>query len=231
MLVCFYGSDYEKARAEARAFIERDGRTPERIIANEWYQGRCIEYADTESLFGGPQLYVLDTPSDNDTYAQEVFESLERLSASPHTFILIEHSLNVAETKKLIPHAKEIFEHKKPEKKDMFNMFSLADALASRDKKMLWVYLREAYGAGESTESIIGILLWQLKALAMTERTQTSSEAGMKDFPYKKAKKSLSNFSKGEVVTLFRSLLKVYHEGHGGVRNIDDALEQWVLSL
>jgi hypothetical protein len=52
----------------------------------------------------------------------------------------------------------------------------------------------------------------------------------MKDFPYNKAKRSLTKFTPGDVTTLSQSLLELYHDGHGGIRDIDLALEEWVLS-
>ena len=51
----------------------------------------------------------------------------------------------------------------------------------------------------------------------------------MKDFPYNKAKRALSNFKSDDLEVLSASLLKVYHDGHGGMRDIDEGLEEWVL--
>ena len=52
----------------------------------------------------------------------------------------------------------------------------------------------------------------------------------MKEFPYNKAKRSLAQFSPGAVAELSQSLLELYHDGHAGLRDIDLALEEWVLS-
>jgi hypothetical protein len=53
----------------------------------------------------------------------------------------------------------------------------------------------------------------------------------MKDFPYNKAKRSLRNFKEGELEKLSQTLLAVYHDGHGGKRDIDLALEKWTLTI
>ena len=53
----------------------------------------------------------------------------------------------------------------------------------------------------------------------------------MKDFPYQKAKRALVNFKEGDIEHLTRTLIAVYHDGHGGKRNLNDALEAWVLSV
>ncbi len=67
--------------------------------------------------------------------------------------------------------------------------------------------------------------------IGLAARTSSPEEAGMKDFPYKKAKQSLSKFEKGEVDRLSRSLLELYHHGHQGLRDLDVALEEWVLTV
>lgn len=231
MLICFYGSDIERARAEARAFIERDGRVPNRIVSSEWYPGRSIESAETVPLFGGPQLFVLDTPTQLEEFFDEVSDSLEAFKASPHTFVLIEEGLLAAQLRAITPWVDDIFEYKKTQKEQAFNTFALADALAAKDKRALWLKLRGAYEAGQVAEAIIGMFMWQLKALLLAARTKTAAEADMKEFPYNKAKRALSAFAPGEVEKLIRSLTRIRHEGHSGRMDIDDALEQWVLSL
>ncbi len=230
MLICFYGSDIERARAEARLFLERDERTPEWIVASEWYTGRCTESAETMPLFGGAKLFVLDTPTQSKDFFTEVTDSVETFKISPHTFVLIEGGLLVGQLKPIKASANDIFEYKKAAEQS-FNTFALADALAAKDKRALWTKLRGAYDAGESAEAIIGILMWQLKALLLAARTKSAEEADMKDFTYNKAKRALGTFATGEVEGLVRSLLTVYHQGHGGEKNINDALEEWVLTL
>ncbi|OGG61153.1 hypothetical protein A3C87_03310 [Candidatus Kaiserbacteria bacterium RIFCSPHIGHO2_02_FULL_49_34] len=231
MLVAYYGTDAEAARAKAREYFEKDGRQPEWIIATEWYKGRCLEVANTMPLFGDTNLFVLDVPSNNDEYEAEVFASLDAFAQSPHTFVLVEEGLLAAKVKALQKYAQDIFEYKKAAKAQTFNTFSLAEALASRDKRGLWTKLHQAWQAGESSEAIIGILNWQLKALALAARTKSAAEADMKDFPYQKAKQALRNFKEGEIEELTRSLITVYHDGHGGKRDMKDALEGWVLSV
>jgi len=41
----------------------------------------------------------------------------------------------------------------------------------------------------------------------------------------------LNKFSSGEVEKLSQSLLELYHDGHAGVRDMDMALEEWVLEI
>jgi hypothetical protein len=82
---------------------------------------------------------------------------------------------------------------------------------------------------GLSAEEIIGTLWWQLKTLRLAMLTKSAEEAGVKDFPYNKAKRALKNFKDGEIETLSLRLLNLYHDGHAGKCDIDLALEEWVL--
>ena len=114
---------------------------------------------------------------------------------------------------------------------ERFNAFGMADSLSRKDKKTLWLQLQDAKQANLSAEEIIGTLWWQLKSMRLAKNTNSAAEAGMKDFPYNKAKRALSAFKDGELESLSRGLLTVYHEGHLGKVDIDIALERWMLTL
>ncbi len=152
------------------------------------------------------------------------------MALSPHAFIIIEGPLLADEKRLYQKQATEMFEAKAIAR-ERYNVFTLAESLLKKDKKQLWLQLQEARVAGLSTEEIIGTLWWQLKSLRLAKLTKSAAEAGMKDYPYSKAKRALSVFKEDELEELSASLLAVYHDGHGGVRDIDTALETWVLSL
>jgi hypothetical protein len=116
-------------------------------------------------------------------------------------------------------------------KAERFNTFALADALAARNKKRLWLLLHNAYESGITPEEIIGVLWWQLKSLRLAAVTKVAAEAGMKDFPYNKAKRGLSSLPLADAERLSHELLTLYHAGHAGEVDLKLALEQWVLTL
>jgi len=107
----------------------------------------------------------------------------------------------------------------------------MAEALARKDKRSLWILLCEAKRNGLSAEEIIGTLWWQLKTMRLASLTSSAEEAGVKDYPYNKAKQSLRNFKPGELGSISFRLMNLYHEGHKGKRDIDLALEEWVLTV
>lgn len=233
MFKVFCGNDTVTVRQtvfELVGELEAKGSTVTAIEADTFVPGLLADAAGATSLFGGEELYVLDTPSSNKDFAAEVKDSLEALKESSNTFIVIEGALLAADKK---PYQKfaESFEEIKTTGAERFNAFSMADALSRKDKKTLWLLLQEAKAAGLSEEEIIGTLWWQLKSLRLAEATSSASEAGMKEFPYNKAKRALSKFQDGELERTSHSLLSVYHDGHAGRRELDLALEHFVLTL
>lgn len=233
MLRIFCGNDTVKVRQGAFAFIGKQevaGVTVTYIDADNFVPGVLADSAGASSLFGGEELFVLDTPSGKKEFDEEVKENLAALSESPNNFVVIEENLLAAPKKQYQKYA-ESLEEFKGERAERFNVFAMADALSRKDKKTLWLLLQEAKQTGLSEEEIIGTLWWQLKTLRLAAVTNSASEAGMKDFPYNKAKRSLSKFQAGELEKISHNLLFVYHNGHAGVRDIDISLEKWVLTL
>ena len=230
MLKVFYGTDRTAVRDAALKESEILGVSPTIIEDITYVSGAVASAVGATSLFGGTECFVLDTPSGDDAFETEVLQSLKELAESPNIFIVLESTLLADEKKKYGKHTTTIEEFAAI-KSERFNSFAIAEALAKRDKKNMWVLLHEAKQAGLRNEEIIGMLWWQLKALRLAKFTRSAEEAGMKDFPYKKATQALRNFKDGEVEALSRSLLELYHLGHQGKRDMDLALEEWVLSL
>ena len=233
MIHVFYGNDTVGVRTKAYAFLapfEEQGVRIVRIDADSFQEGVIRDAVGAVSLFGDQTAYVLDTPSSAAVFGQEVEALLQALSESPNLFVVIEGTLLAGPKKTWGKHAASMTEFS-ADKGRTFNVFALADSLSRKDKKTLWLGLCEAKQAGLSAEEIIGTLWWQLKTLRLAAITKNAQEAGMKDFPYNKAKRSLSYFKEGEIDHLSHTLLSVYHDGHVGVVDIDLALEQWALTL
>ena len=233
MYVVFYGTDRGGVRDAASKYIEKNLPTDvtlTTIDAADYQAGQVADALGATSLFGGSECFILDTPSLNADFLEAVKDALKELAASANTFIILEGPLLAAPKKKYSTHATEMVELTKP-KDFQFNAFSLAEAVAAKDKRTLWVLLQEARLNGLREEEIIGMLWWQLKALRLASLTKSAAEAGMKEFPYNKAKSALRNFAPGEVEKLSQSLLELYHDAHAGVSDLDMALERWVLKL
>jgi DNA polymerase III delta subunit len=233
MLHLYYGNDTITVRQKAHDFTseqEKVGFKIERIDGENYIEGVFTNVAGATSLFGEKTLYIIDTPSQKTEIYDDVMQQLELLAQSENLFVVIEEALLAPEKKKFAKHAAVVEEYKKASA-ERFNVFGMADSLSSKNKKMLWMQLQEARAAGLSAEEIIGTLWWQLKTLRVASCTASASEAGMKDYPYNKAKRALATFKPGELELISKRLLTVYHDGHLGVSDIDLALERFVLTL
>jgi DNA polymerase III delta subunit len=233
MYVVFFGTDrrgvHDAMAAYSDLHVSADA-TVTTIDAADYQSGQVADALGATSLFGGAQWFILDTPSNNADFNDEVHATLGELASSSNTFLILEGPLLAVPKKAYGKHATEMTE-RTAEKIERFNSFALAEALATKDKRRLWVLLQEARLNGSRDEEIIGMLWWQLKALRLAKNTTSAEEAGMKEFPYSKAKRALAVFAPGEVERLAQDLLALYHDGHAGVREMDVALEQWVLQV
>lgn len=233
MLSVFYGTDQIKVRQQAHAALAgllSSEETFTRIEGDAYEAGLLASLSTTASLFSPRSVYLLETPLLSDVFAEDFMSSLEALGESLHSFIVIEQSLLAADKKSISKHASVVEEYKKPAGQ-AFNPFQLAEALSTKDKRSLWMLLQEAKRNGSQAEELIGMLWWQLKAIRLAAAARTFEEAGMKEYPYKKAKNALRVFPLELVEEKSRTLLTLYHEGHRGKRDIDIALEEWVLTL
>lgn len=251
MLYVFFGNDTTRVRTGAFDFLHtltEEEANVTRITLDTYQVGMITDLAESVSLFATPQIVVLDTLNEQKVKRTEdaqqdeeqeiesggafteVVDSLSALQKSSNTFIIIEGVLSAPLKKKFETCAVRVHEVSS-EKKKPFNIFALCDAFLLRDKKSLWLLFMEAQRNGSTNEEILGTLFWQMKILRLAEKTTSAEEAGQKQYPYDKAKRALTKFKKGELETMSRELLIIYHEGHMGKRDMSLALEEWVLRV
>lgn len=228
MLYLFHGTDDVKIRARALAVFEAEGVGLSVIDEETYGPGILSDAVESRSLFGDRAGYLIDHPSQNESLSQEVTDCLPEMAASPDVFVIVEGKL-LAAGKKVYANITHSEEFEKTALSS-YPVFSAADALLMKDKRALWKIITEARLEGIATEEIIGILWWQLKTLRLAERYQTAEAAGLKSFPFSKAKKALIRFTPGEVEALSHSLLEAYQLGHTD-RPVENALEAWVLKI
>ena len=233
MLYVFFGTDTVQVREKAFALLsdfENRGATIERITPEQYQKGMLVNYAGATSLFHEEQVILIDTPSEVAATCEDVFDHLGTLSESKNTFVIIEGKLLADQKRKVVKFATEQTEITAASK-ERFNTFRLTDAFLRRDKKSLWLLFTQAMHAGIVLEEIAGVLFWQLKTLRLVAKTKNAKDSGLKDFAYKKAHNALNKFSITELDTLSQELVSIYHDGHRGKRDLDYALERWILTL
>lgn len=233
MLQVFLGNDIVKTRGGALGLLEKlrsQGGQINTIDEDNYETGVVTASVGNPSLFGIKNIYLIDEPLPGTTFYEEVVGNLAEMSESKDDFVIVLPALLAAEKKKFEKHA-DSFEEFKSLAKERFNNFSLADALAQKDKRSLWLLWNEARSTGAAAEELCGILWWQLKTLRLASLTKSAEEAGVKAFPYGKAKRALSKFTEGELDNLSQSLLSVIHDSRLGLSDLDQGVEHWILSI
>lgn len=112
-----------------------------------------------------------------------------------------------------------------------FNIFALTDAIGARKKKEAWILYQKALSTGFPAEKIFWKLVWIVKSMMLASRTVKSSEAEMKEFPYRRAKSFSKNFSASELRDLSMSLIESYHQVRRGKSDTETLIEKTILNL
>lgn len=189
-----------KRRALNASFQELDAAalTPEELAG----------MAGTSSLMGEKQSYLVSglfTRDDADAF----IELAEGLADSEHLFVFEEEKLGVAVVRELEKGGAKVETLKSLEKKEPFNVFAMANALSSGDKKKLWLLLVRALRQGISPENIAGVLHWKA-------RTACAAARGPDRVRWEK---------------LSRELVVMYHDSHRGAGDLELLLERFALKL
>ena len=238
MLYIFHGSDHTALReklASVRHTLHTKRPDAELFKLDDPEQvtpAALEELAGGQGLFEQKYIVQLDRVIDDQKARDAISDAAEMLGSSDNVFLLAEDQLEQQTLTKLEGHAHAVhhFPVKKKEANE-FNVFTLTDALGRRDKKTLWVAYHKALRSGKDAEELHGILFWQIKAMLLASTCSTAQEAGMKDFPFKKAKEFAARFSHDDLCELSRNLVTCFHEARRGQGMLRDNLEQWILRL
>jgi DNA polymerase III delta subunit len=234
MLKIFFGSDVHVLRHHVHAQVlplqEQDVNVS--YIDTDSYQPGCIQDAlGAQSLFGGETLTIIESPLDSDDPCVLEWNALvAELARTQATFIVLTKRMLTAERTQCEKSGAELIEVVSDEVKQS-KKFTLADALLRRDRKGLWLEYISERQQGIKPEVIIGQLWWQLKVLLIAGTTSSHTEAGIHEFPYRKAKKALVHFKPGELEVLTHTLITVYHDARAGTCDLEIALEMWTLTV
>jgi DNA polymerase III delta subunit len=117
-------------------------------------------------------------------------------------------------------------------KKESFNIFTLTDAIGSRNKKNAWILYQQALASGMVADDIFWrAIAWEIKTLLLASKTANAVEAGLNPFVYQKAKAYSKNFKSGELEQISEDLVVGYHNARRGIGEIETLIEKMLLGL
>ncbi len=208
MINFIYGSD-TKAKSEQVAMLAKSSM-PLFIPANQISENLLNSYASQVSLFGEKQTIVLENPlTESDVVFDEVL--LKVLKDSETQFIFTEDSFTATELKKYKKYFEKEFKFDSEIKKVIKNNpFDIANAYGARDKIKTWTLYMSIIEKGEAPEAIAGMLFWKIKTLLAGSLTKP--------------------FTRPELLQASSSLVDIYHKSHRGECDIEQALEQFILT-
>jgi hypothetical protein len=67
--------------------------------------------------------------------------------------------------------------------------------------------------------------------MLLAKKCKNAEEAGMKSFPFDKARGYARNYKDGELEKMSSELVSMYHEAHRGNTDFFVSLEKFILSL
>jgi len=193
MIYLFHGSDVEKVRTKAFAWVAAARKKEPnlayvRLASEEVIDSSLEDSALSGGLFVKRLLILIDDPFQEEDSTNLIEEHLSALADSDNAIVILAPKLASAKAKKIIAKAKMEYKYDKSaalEDKRGFNG-NLVNALASRSREKLWLEINRALRAGDAPEMLHGLLHWKARdmrdrklSLDLINLLQTSRRNGM----------------------------------------------------
>lgn len=241
MLYLFFGSDYQKARAQFHAAIAqaREKQPHAKVLTVDPTTTPPDDSLDSlthPQLFADPRIILIDEMEEVPGW-ELTPERASACAAADDIVFAIAGTFSKKSIKEAEKAGGKVFECKKSAqgaakaKKDSSSKsrFALTDAFAQKDKKRAWLLYRTLIDEGAAPEELHGLLAWQIKALVLSAKASSAKEAGLKPFVYQKAKEFLRRWDKKELADTYKEFVTLYHESRRGNRELETAIEKFLL--
>lgn len=251
MLYILHGNNFKAAREKLNALAntlqkKRPASEVFRLDDESFGPAQLEEYIGGQGLFDSKYIVILDNCMRNEDNVDAICGKLEAMAESDNVFLVLEGELSKKVKKQAEQHANEVqdFTYKRSHsaqataghasnntKAENYNIFGLTDLLGKRDTAGLWAEFHRALRVGKTPEEIHGILFWQITSIATARQCNSAKEAGMKAYPYKKAKGFVKNFTESELTHLSSQWIAAYHRARMGEFDLEEGIEQAILEI
>lgn len=247
MIYFYYGTDTESARKKAKVTIDfllvkKPDATLIKIGDEDLNQNKILELAGGQALFSSKYIVYFSCTFLNKENKELILKNIKEIAGSDNIFIFAEGKMDKVSLTKIEKNAEKVQEFVKPEKTltkkealaqrgEKIDFFEFSNALGKRDKRELWVLYQDALAEQVPAEEVHGIFFWEIKSMLLARKCKTETEAGMKPFPFQKARECSRNYKEGELEKLSSKLVSMYHEAHRGNVDFHISLERFILEL
>lgn len=220
--------DIVKAKARAQV-LAKDSELVRFGESGEAF-ANVLGYLSSRGLFAPKVSLLLDRPLEDADGKTLLAERAKDLIEGDALVIVIEPALPAA-TLKAIPNGAHLedFRIKEKAEEPTLSAFALTDSFAAGDRKGSWITYRRLIDSGSAPEEIVGILMWQARAMVAASKAKTASEAGLKPFVYSKAKKAATRLGEGGCEEVSRELVRIVHQSRAGGGALGDLVEAFLL--
>lgn len=228
MLAVFTGDDVVRAKAEA--LRQAQGRQVVRLGEGGELLELLPSFLGQQGMFSPLVAIIADRPMDTTENKEFILEHAEACKDSTALVILIAPDLDTP-TKKKLEKFGEIVEFEITKSAEVVppNSFALVDALQAGDRKRAWILYRQLINAGVSAEEVHGTLAWAARGVVLASKTKNADEAGMKPYPYGKAKDVARKLAPSVAEAQSGELVRLYHDARMGRGTLEDLLEVYLL--
>lgn len=236
MIYTFLG-DSKKARNSVNKNVEnllskKSDAEVFRVTDENYSQEFFLELLNSQGLFSKKYIVVLDNLISKNLINVEDTDLFKDMKSSFHVFFIIDDILtkDFLDILEKFSEKTTVFE-KHEIKKDVFNIFNLANLLGKRDKKNLWSSYLKALNEGVAVEEILGTLFWQAKNIILVKKTKNIKDSGLSSFVYKNAQSFAKKWQDDEILNFANSLVEVSDSVRSGEGEGEVLLERVLLGV
>ncbi|KKS76531.1 MAG: hypothetical protein UV64_C0024G0005 [Parcubacteria group bacterium GW2011_GWC1_43_11b] len=238
MLYLIYGPDTVKAQNKYNDLIAslrtKQPNSAVFLLNRENFNaGQWAELLVGQSLFYEKYIVGLNRLLNEKEFGELVIKNLAVISQSPHIFILIEETIDLKIFEQIEKSADKVlfFKKEETEAEEKGNEFAVAEALARRDKKKLWLEYNRSLAEGKEADMVFWQIWWQLRMLLIAKTTKQKAPKSIKPFVFSKAVRGAGNYSEDELKSLAGKLVNFYHKHFIGSENFVFGLEKIILEI
>lgn len=228
MLTFCIGDDVVRAKAEVAKRAK--GSEVVRVGEGGVTLAESLGFLEQHGMFTAKVTLVIDRPFDTAEGKEFILEHGEVFEKSETQVFVIQPEVDALTKKKLEKLGTvEVFEQPVAETVPPPNTFALVDALQAGDRKRAWILYRQLLESGASAEEVHGTLAWAARGVVLASKTKSAAEAGMKPYPYDKAKRVARALAPGVAEAQSAELVRLYHDARMGRGTLEDLLEVYLL--
>ncbi|MFP4022244.1 MAG: hypothetical protein ACLFTS_00145 [Candidatus Paceibacterota bacterium] len=237
MIILLYGNSFKKRKKRIKEITDslKKKRPNTQVFSldeESFGVSDLEELLFSSGLFDEKHIVLLRAVLKNKEYSAFILKHLDLMADSGHVFIFSELDISPAYFKKIKDKA-YITEktEEKEEKKEVFNNFDIADAVGEKNAPKAWKLFQTALMLGKDPEELLAVITWIIKSMQAASCSLSAQEAGMKDYPYKKAKRYAENFQNRELEEISLELLSASLQSRKGKTPLHISLEKLLLEL